>query len=147
MTGTQAEDEPATKLTLWQRVAIRRLRKEAGRADGEPLAPEDWVVAWRLHGQGLGGVVSAVLRSLPNSPRCAICGAPFAGMGGRIVAPMGYRPSRKNPTVCATCVEYAPPGGIVQYTGVLFAALRGFTERFAGVDPNEVSLGLRRFDR
>jgi adenylate cyclase len=147
MTATGPDDETRTRLTLWQRAAIRRLRKRAGRADGEPLAPEDWVVVWRLHGQGLGRAVSAVLRWLPTGPRCAICGAPFAGMGGRIVAPMGYRPSRKNPTVCATCVEYAPPGGIVQYTGVLFADLRGFTERFAGVDPNEVPLVLRRFYR
>ena len=145
--GAMQSEEPQTKLTLWQRLAIRRLRKQAGRADGEPLAPEDWVVAWRLHEQGLGRVVGAVMRWLPHSPRCGVCGAPFAGLGGRIVAPLGYRPSRKNPTVCATCVEYAPPGGIVQYTGVLFADLRGFTERFAGVDPNEVPLLLRRFYR
>jgi adenylate cyclase len=140
-------EEPSTRLTLWQRLAIRKLRKEAGRRDGEPLAPEDWVVAWRLHEQGLGRIVAAVLRSLPRSPRCAVCGAPFAGVGGRIVRPLGYRPSRKNPTVCATCVEYAPPGGIVQYTGVLFADLRGFTERFAGVDPSKVPPVLRRFYR
>lgn len=110
MAATQPE-EPRTKLTLWQRLAIRKLRKEAGRKDGEPLAPEDWVVAWRLHEQGLGRMVAVVLRSLPRSPRCAVCGAPFAGFGGRIVGPLGYRPSRKNPTICATCVEYAPPGG------------------------------------
>ena len=146
MQAPQSE-EPPRRLTLWQRMAIRRLRKEAGRPDGEPLAPEDWVTAWRLHEQGLGGIVAAVLRSLPHSPRCGVCGAPFAGVGGRIVARLGYRPSRKNPTVCAVCVEYSPPGGIVQYTGVLFADLRGFTERFAGVDPNEAPIVLRRFYR
>ena len=135
------------KLTLWQRMAIRKLRREAGRRDGEPLAPEDWVVAWRLHEQGLGGVIAAVFRALPKSPRCAVCAAPFAGVGGRIVRPLGYRPSRKNPTVCDTCVEYAPPGGIVQYTGVMFADLRGFTERFVGADPNDVPQVLRRFYR
>jgi adenylate cyclase len=128
-------------------MAIRKLRREAGRRDGEPLAPEDWVVAWRLHEQGLGGVIAAIFRALPKSPRCAVCGAPFAGVGGRIVRPLGYRPSRKNPTVCDTCVEYAPPGGIVQYTGVLFADLRGFTERFVGADPNDVPQVLRRFYR
>jgi len=139
--------EPRAKLTLWQRMAIRRLRHAARRGDGEPLTPEDWLVAWRLHEQGAGRAVSALLRSLPSSPRCGVCGAPFAGLGARIVAPMGYRPSRKNPTVCATCVEYSPPGGIVQFTGVLFADLRGFTERFAGVDPSEVPVVLRRFYR
>jgi adenylate cyclase len=138
---------PPRRLTLWQRLAIRKLRREARRSDGEPLAPEDWAIAWRLHEQGVGRVVGAVLRSLPSSPRCAVCGAPFAGLGGRIVAPLGYRPSRKNPTVCGTCVEYSPPGGIVQYTGVLFADLRGFTERVAGAEPGEAPVLLRRFYR
>jgi adenylate cyclase len=146
MTTPQSEQQ-RPKLTLWQRMAVRKLRREAGRKGGEPLAPEDWVVAWRLHEQGFGGVVNAILRALPESPRCAVCGAPFAGIGGRIVGPLGYRPSRKNPTVCGTCVEFSPPGGMVQYTGVLFADLRGFTARFDRADPREASLVLRRFYR
>src|SRR4051794_5767368 len=133
--------------TLWQRLAIRRLRRAAGREDGEPLSPEDWAIAWRLHEQGLGGVVGAVVRHLPSSPRCGVCGAPFAGIGHHLVGPLGYRPSRKNPTICAMCVEYSPPGGMTQYTGVLFADLRDFTARFDGADPREASLLLRRFYR
>src|SRR5947209_10303097 len=144
-----APPDPAatTRLTLWQRMAIRKLRRAARRKDGEPLTPEDWVIAWRLHEQGFGRVVGAVFRTLPRSPRCAVCGAPFAGFGRRIVGPLGYRPSRKNPTVCSTCVEYSPPGGITQYTGVLFADLRGFTARIDGADPREASLLLARFYR
>ncbi len=143
-----AEQPPqAQKLTLWQRMAIKKLRRAAGRKEGEPLAPEDWVVAWRLHEQGAGGVAAAMFRALPKSPRCGVCGAPFAGIGRRIVGPLGYRPSRKNPTVCATCVEYSPPGGIVQYTGVLFADLRGFTARSEGSDPAEAARLLRHFYR
>jgi adenylate cyclase len=136
-----------SKPTLWQRMAVRKLRRAAGRAGGEPLAPEDWQVAWRLHEQGFGGVCAAFFRALPSSPRCGICGAPFAGAGRWIVGPLGYRPSRKNPTVCGTCVEFSPPGGMTQYTGVLFADLRGFTARFDGADPQEASLLLRRFYR
>jgi adenylate cyclase len=132
---------------MWQRMAVRKLRRAAGRAGAEPLAPEDWEVAWRLHEQGLGGAVAAVFRALPSSPRCGICGAPFAGVGRWVVGPLGYRPSRKNPTVCGTCVEYSPPGGMTQYVGVLFADLRGFTARFDGGDPQEASLLLRRFYR
>ena len=49
--------------------------------------------------------------------------------------------------MCATCVEYSPPGGIVQYAGVLFADLRDFTAHVAGADPNEVPMLLRRFYR
>ena len=60
---------------------------------------------------------------------------------------LGYRPSRKNPTVCSVCVEYSPPGGMKMQTGVLFADLRGFTARFDGADPHEASKVLRRFYR
>jgi adenylate cyclase len=139
-----AESE-RTSLTLWQRLGMRQLRRRAGRRDGEPLRPEDWEVVWRLHGHGIGHAVARLFLALPSSPRCGVCGAPFAGPGRRIAGPLGYRPSRKNPTVCSTCVEMAPPGGMKMPTGVLFADLRGFTARFDGADPEEVSSVLRRF--
>ena len=85
--------------------------------------------------------------ALPHGPRCGVCGAPFAGAGRLLTSALGYRPSRKNPTVCATCVELAPPGGMKMSTGVLFADLRGFTARFEGADPEEASIVLRRFYR
>jgi adenylate cyclase len=66
-----------------------------------------------------------LLRSLPSSPRCGICGAPFSGFGSRLVRPLGYRPSRGNPTLCDTCIEASPPGGMTTEVGVLFADLRG----------------------
>ncbi len=135
------------KLTLWQRLGIRELRRKAGRRDGEPLQPEDWEVAWRMHATGMGGRVAWLLRALPTSPRCAVCAAPFGGVGRYIAGPLGYRPSRKNPTVCSVCVEFSPPGGMKMPTGVLFADLRGFTARFDGGDPTEASALLRRFYR
>ena len=145
---TDVRDSPGrTKTTLWQRMAVRRLRRAAGRGAGEPLAPEDWVVAWHLHETGLGGVLGHLFRALPRSPRCGVCGAPFAGPGRWIAGPLGYRPSRKNPTICGMCVEYSPPGGVTQYTGVLFADLRDFTARIEGSDPREASLLLARFYR
>src|SRR4051794_32874710 len=86
--------------------------------------------------------------ALPRSPRCGVCGAPFAGRGKWIAAPLGYRPSRKNPAVCATCVlEMTPPGAMKMQTGVLFADLRRFTARFDGGDPEEASNVLRHFYR
>ncbi|MDX6640007.1 MAG: adenylate cyclase [Solirubrobacteraceae bacterium] len=141
------DDRAASRPTLWQRMAIRKLRRAAGREAGEPLSPEDWEIAWRLHETGLGGVVATFFAALPSSPRCGICGAPFAGPGRWIVGPLGYRPSRKNPNVCGTCVEFSPPGGMKQHVGVLFADLRGFTARFDGADPEEASRLLRRFYR
>ena len=73
-----------------------------------------------------------------------MCGAPFAGIGSRFVRPLGFRPSRKNPNLCATCVELAPPGGITTEVGVMFADLRGFTTRSESITPQEASALLRR---
>ena len=145
-------DSPAVakdpeKLTFWQRMAMREVKKAAGRAREEPLEPEDWEVVWKLHATGAGGVAARAIRSLPSSPRCGICGAPFSGVGSKIVGPLGYRPSRKNPTVCSVCVENSPPGGMNQHVGVLFADLRGFTSLTEGANPQEVSVLLRRFYR
>jgi adenylate cyclase len=141
------EDPEQRKLTLWQRAGMRQLRRKAGRREGEPLKPEDWEVIWRLHEYGFNRAVNWLFFALPRSPRCGVCGAPFAGVGRWLAGPLGYRPSRKNPTVCATCVELAPPGGMKMPTGVLFADLRGFTARFEGADPEEASTLLRRFYR
>lgn len=137
----------AEELTLWQRLGARRIRRRAGRDAGEPLRSEDWEVMWRLHEYGFNRVVNWIFFALPRSPRCGVCGAPFAGPGRWIARPLGYRPSRKNPTVCATCVELAPPGGMKMPTGILFADLRGFTARFDGRDPEEASKVLGRFYR
>jgi adenylate cyclase len=133
------------KLTLWQQLGLRAIRRKAGRRTGEPLRPEDWEVVWRLHEYGLNRALNWLFFVLPRSPRCGACGAPFAGVGRWIAGPLGYRPSRKNPTVCATCVELAPPGGMKLPTGILFADLRGFTARFDGGDPEEAATVLRRF--
>jgi adenylate cyclase len=140
-----AESQP--KPTLWQRIAVRKLRRAAGRKAGEPLKPEDWKVAWRLHEYGVGGLVNKTLQALPSGPRCGVCGAPYGAPGRWIAGPLGYRPSRKNPTVCGMCVEFSPPGGMTMYTGVLFADLRGFTARFDGADPGDASSLLREFYR
>ena len=135
----------STKLTWWQRQAARELRRRAGRGEGDPLTPEDWEIVWHMHEHGLGAAMGKVFRALPSSPRCGICSAPFGRPGQLLAGPLGFRPSRKNPTICATCVELSPPGGMTQYIGVLFADLRGFTARFDGADPVEASRLLRRF--
>jgi adenylate cyclase len=88
-----------------------------------------------------------LLRALPSTPRCGFCGAPFAGFGGRVVRPLGFRPSRKNPNLCAVCVEMAPPGGMTLEIGVLFADLRGFTAESESRTPAETSTKLRGFYR
>jgi adenylate cyclase len=138
------EDE---KLTRWQRMGLRQVRRRARRKDGEPLKPEDWAAQYALAETGPMRAMRALWRALPSSPRCGRCGAPFAGFGSHIAGPLGYRPSRKNPTVCATCVETSPPGGVTMQTGVLFADIRGFTTQSETTEPEELSKLLRRFYR
>lgn len=139
------EDAPPEPLTSWQRAARRRVRRAAGRRDNEPLSAEDWEVFFSLASAQPERILSRVLRALPSSPRCGLCGAPFAGIGGRLLRPLGYRPSRKSPNLCATCIEAAPPGGMTTATGILFADIRGFTRLSERSDPQEVSALLRRF--
>ena len=125
------------RLTLWQRMATRRMLRKAKKRPDQALSPEDWEAYLRMT-EGVGRASGWVLRTLPASPRCGICGAPFAGIGGRLVRPLGYRPSRKNPHLCATCVELAPPGGMTMETGVMFADLRGFTRLSEQTAPEQV---------
>ena len=73
------------KLTLWQRAGRMMIRRKAGKRRGEPLSSADWETVWRLHETGLGGVTARLLGALPSSPRCGICGAPFAGFGAAVL--------------------------------------------------------------
>jgi adenylate cyclase len=140
-----AEGRDANRLTWWQRLALRRMRKAAGKDGAEPLASEDWAAYFEVASGRMESALSRMLRALPSSPRCGICGAPFAGFGNRLIRPLGYRQSRKSPNLCATCVEAAPPGGMTTEAGVLFADLRGFTRLSEETDPEAVSVLLRRF--
>ena len=137
-------DSADVRLTRWQRLALRRLIKHAGLRPGQPLSSNDWQAYFEFSTVTSTRAVHRLLRSLPSTPRCGMCGAPFAGFGSRLVRPLGFRPSRKNPSLCATCVELAPPGGITTEVGVMFADLRGFTTRSESITPQEASALLRR---
>jgi adenylate cyclase len=86
-----------------------------------------------------------VMRRLPSDPRCAVCGAPYGGIGGRIMGRLGFGPSRKNPRLCSTCFERAPMGGVEMEVGVLFADVRGFTALAERERPDAVAALLNRF--
>ncbi|MGN6473526.1 MAG: adenylate/guanylate cyclase domain-containing protein [Mycobacteriales bacterium] len=130
--------------TAWQRMALRRLRRKAGRGKGEPLQAEDWEALWQIT-HDTGRVVKRLWLTLPSSPRCGICSAPFAGFGQYVARPLGYKSSRKNPNFCASCIEMSPPGGATMVVGVLFADIRGFTTAAEDISPLELSKLLRRF--
>jgi adenylate cyclase len=126
-------------------MALRRLRRRAGRHGGEDLSPDDWMALWSLNHTRSARSLQRLWRALPSSPRCGICSAPFAGIGRRPARLLGYRPSRKNPHFCDTCVEMSPPGGATMEAGIFFADVRGFTSASEGADPTSVSRSLRRF--
>jgi adenylate cyclase len=71
--------------------------------------------------------IRRAFRSLPSAPRCKMCYAPYAGIGGAVTRLFGFRRSRKNPAICDFCVEKMPPGGAEVDVTVLFADVRGST--------------------
>lgn len=86
-----------------------------------------------------------LMRRLPGEPRCRLCQAPYGGVGGRVMRRFGFGPSRKNPTLCNTCFEKAPMGGVEMEIGVLFADVRGFTSLAEDMAPEGVADLLNRF--
>ncbi len=142
---SEPDDDSAVALTLWQRMAMARLRRSAGRHPGEPLSADDWPALWTLNHTTGARSLQRMWRLMPSETRCALCNAPFAGPWRHAPAALGYRPSRKNPHFCSTCVELSPPGGTVMRAGIFFADIRGFTAASERSDPEAVSKTLRRF--
>ncbi|MDP8956545.1 MAG: adenylate/guanylate cyclase domain-containing protein [Actinomycetota bacterium] len=82
---------------------------------------------------------------IPAPWRCKFCNAPFRGPYAGAFRWVGYTPSRKNPNVCARCMERAPEGGAVAPIGVLFADIRGYTSLAERMSSVEVTVLLNRF--
>jgi adenylate cyclase len=85
-----------------------------------------------------------VFAALPAHSRCYFCHAPFDGPG-RALRFVGYGQSRKNPHLCARCLESAPAGGAVIPVSVLFADVRGYTSMTEKATTLEVTALLQRF--
>lgn len=86
--------------------------------------------AWQgvlVDGQESLRLMQRFFRLLPSAPRCKLCHNPFGGVGGRLVAIAGFKPSRKNPNLCTRCCESLPPGGLEVDVAVLFADVRDST--------------------
>ena len=115
-----------------------------GRSPAPSGDPAD-VDFFELMERHLPRAFSSVMRRLPSEPRCRLCNAPFGGPGGKVMARFGFGPSRKNPTLCNTCFEKAPMGGVEMEIGVLFADVRGFTSLAEGMAPDDVAKLLNRF--
>ena len=82
---------------------------------------------------------------LPSPWRCKFCNAPFQGPYAGAVRRIGYAPSRKNPQVCARCIERAPEGGAIVPLSIMFADIRGYTALCEQLEASEVHDFLQRF--
>jgi adenylate cyclase len=97
--------------------------------------------------EGHGHLVRArrLFRYVPSAPRCKVCNNPFGGLGGRVFGIAGFKPSRKNPTLCTRCCDTLPTGGAEVDIAVLFADARNSTTLGERTPPAEFARLLNRF--
>jgi len=98
--------------------------------------------------EGLEGL-KTTFRRLPSAPRCKVCQAPFAGIGGRVLRFTPWRRWRANSTLCSICtgkLGEAVGGAEVEAT-FLFADIRGSTGVAERLRPAEYHAILERFYR
>ena len=89
-----------------------------------------------------------LFRWLPHDPRCELCLAPFAGIGGTMVRTFkGIKPSTLNPHYCNDCelVSKDHPGGAEADVALLFADIRGSTALAETMEPADYSAIISRY--
>jgi len=85
---------------------------------------------------------------IPSAPHCKVCGAPFKGVGGTLMGPLGFRPWEKNPSICQACIvdmNKRPAGGAEIPCTLLFADIRGSTGLAERSTPTEFAALVHRF--
>jgi adenylate cyclase len=84
---------------------------------------------------------------IPANPRCQLCAAPFAGVGGRLMRVIGKRQSTSSPRMCNTCekVLLKYHGGAEVAGSMLFADIRGSTAMAERMSTSEFHALLDRF--
>jgi adenylate cyclase len=115
--------------------------------DGIPPMSARWVAI--LRGESALAFTQRAGRRMfalmPSASRCKFCNAPFKGRYAGALGAVGYTPSRKNPHLCARCIEHAPEGGAIVPVAVLFADVRGYTALCEQLQPDEVTELVQRF--
>jgi adenylate cyclase len=90
------------------------------------------------------------LKRAPHDPRCKLCAAPFAGVGGAVLRHMGFGRFPGNPALCQNCIKsfrkYGLSGAEIPVT-LLFADVRGSTGIAEAMRPTEFRGFLERFYR
>ena len=85
--------------------------------------------------------------SIPSSPRCKMCNAPFGGIGGLVMPLLGHGRWPKNPKYCAGCFGMlrANHGGAEVECSLLFADVRGSTPLAEQMSPRDFNRLMGRF--
>jgi adenylate cyclase len=116
--------------------------------DEERASSEDWRLV--LMGEHPELVRQRRLfRHVPSDPRCKMCLAPQAGLGGPIMRLLGYGRYPPNPQLCNSCFRESEkhPGGAEIEISVLFADIRGSTGLAETMSPAEYSAGVNEYVR
>ena len=84
---------------------------------------------------------------LPRDPRCKLCKAPFAGLGGLYMRFRGKAASSRNKNYCNACDGFLDtfPGGAEVEMSVLFADIRNSTAFAETAGPKAASDRVNRF--
>lgn len=86
-------------------------------------------------------------RSLPSSPRCKMCYAPFKGAGGIVLRPW-FGPWERNAQLCKSCMKglakFGVSGAEVEIS-MLFADVRGSTSLAEHMSAQDFSNVIARF--
>ncbi|MFW6097839.1 MAG: adenylate/guanylate cyclase domain-containing protein [Chloroflexota bacterium] len=110
----------------------------------------DYLLAGELKGRYLISfqTMRNIFRYMPHDPRCLVCYAPFAGIGGAISRSLlKRRQSTMNPHLCDVCERHAREhqGGAEIELSMLFADIRGSTTIAESMSPAEFSQLINRF--
>jgi adenylate cyclase len=123
------------------------VRADSVLPEGVPPMSDRWVAI--LRGESALALTQRAGRRLfglmPSAARCKFCNAPFKGRYAGTFKTIGYTPSRKNPHICARCIERAPEGGAVVPVAVLFADVRGYTSLCEELAPEAVTALVQHF--
>lgn len=89
----------------------------------------------------------SLYRFLPREPRCRLCKAPFAGIGGWIMRRRGKARNNRNPNYCNACDQFlqAFPGGTEVDMSILYVDIRESTQYAESHTPMEVSQRVNAF--
>ena len=87
-------------------------------------------------------------RRIPTNPRCKLCNAPFAGLGGFVFRAAGFGRFAGNPSMCKQCITQMRKNGMSGVeipVSLLFSDVRGSTAMGERMRPTEFHAFLDHF--